>query len=103
MAGVIRIIWSASARADLQAIHAFIARDSRTYARRTIDRIIKATERLRRFPTSGARVAEWDRDDIREIIAGSYRIIYRLQPTQLSIVTVIHAARQLPDSAKPQR
>jgi toxin ParE1/3/4 len=91
------IQWTEFARADLRAIYAFIARDSRVYARRTVDRIRIAVERLKRFPGSGTRVHEWDRPELREIVVGNYRVIYRLGDRTVEILTVIHAASQLPD------
>src|SRR4051794_20633482 len=86
------IRWTESARGDLRAIHAFIARDSRVYARRMVERLRKAVERLSRFPGSGTRVHEWDRPELREIIVGNYRVIYRLRDECVEILTVIHAA-----------
>jgi toxin ParE1/3/4 len=91
------IRWTESARADLRVIHAFIAKDSRVYAQRMIDRIKKAVETLRRFPGSGTQVHEWDRPDIREILVGNYRVIYSLEERKVVILTVIHAASQLSD------
>jgi plasmid stabilization system protein ParE len=89
--------WSDTSRADLRAIHAFIARDSRIYARQTVERIKKAVERLRRFPGSGTLVRERDRPDLREILVGNYRVIYWLNEGVAVILTVVHASRQLAD------
>jgi plasmid stabilization system protein ParE len=61
-----------------------------------VEKIKKAVERLSRFPRFGASVSEWDREDIREILVGSYRIIYRLRSDFVEIVALIHGARQLP-------
>ena len=91
------IRWTESARADLRAIHAYIARDSQLYARRTVERIKLAVGRLRRFPRSGGQVPEWDREDLREIYFGNYRVIYRVRTKQVEILAVIHAARRLPE------
>ncbi len=89
------IRWTDAARADLREIHSHIARDSRIYARRFVDRIKAAVEGIRLFPEAGAKVPEWDRDDIREIYVGNYRVIYRLRDC-IEIVAVIHGARRLP-------
>jgi toxin ParE1/3/4 len=89
------IRWTDSARADLRAIHAYIARDSAVYARRMVERIKKAVERLKRFPGSGARVHEWDRPDLREVLVANYRVIYRLSDSVVQIITVIHGASRL--------
>lgn len=92
------IRWTETARADLRAIHAFIARDSRVYARRMVSRIKTTVERLRQFPASGASVLEWNRPELREIVVGNYRVIYRLGDRVVVILTVIHAASQLSDN-----
>jgi plasmid stabilization system protein ParE len=89
-----RVRWTKAARADLHQIHAYIARDSKIYAQRFVDRIKAAVEDIQIFPEAGARVLEWDRDDIREIFVGDYRVIYRLRDG-VEIIAAIHGARQL--------
>lgn len=41
-----------------------------------------------------------DRDDVRELIVQSYRIIYLLQTEQLQILTVLHGSRNLAGQEK---
>ncbi len=91
------IRWTKTARGDLRAIHGFIARDSRLYALRVVNRIRRSVERLKQFPESRTRVLEWDRPDLREIVVSNYRVIYGLRENDVEILAVIHAARQLPD------
>lgn len=91
-----RLIWTEPARDDLRDIHAYIARDSPLYARRWIERIKAAASRLRQIPKLGAPVEDWDRQDIREIVVGNYRVIYRPGVDKIEILRVIHGARQLP-------
>jgi plasmid stabilization system protein ParE len=43
----------------------------------------------------GRGVPEIDRHDIREVIVQNYRIIYRLLPDEVEILTVHHGARPL--------
>jgi addiction module RelE/StbE family toxin len=93
-----KVVWSECAKGDLQCIFAFIARDSRTYAQRTIERIKHSVERLRSAPESGAKVPEWDQSEFREVLCGNYRIVYRIRSHAIQIVTVIHAARAFPAS-----
>ena len=52
-----------------------------------------AVERLSIFPFSGRVVPEIGDDSVREIIYGSYRIIYHVTDKEVNIVTVIHAMR----------
>ncbi len=91
------IRWTDTARADLRAIYGFMARDSRVYGLRLVNRIKTSVERLRQFPRAGTLVQEWDRPDLREIVVSSYRVIDRIRDEAVEILAVIHAARQLPD------
>jgi len=50
---------------------------------------------LSQFPRSGRKVPEFDDDDIRELLAYSYRIIYRIEEDNVIISTVIHGKRTL--------
>ena len=64
-----------------------------------VERLRKAVGRLRRFPGSGTVVSEWDRPELREIVVGHYRVIYRLKERCVEILTVIDRARHLPDDS----
>ena len=92
-----RILWSPQALLDLESIRDYIARDSPRYAELVIRRLIVGVERLEAFPQSGRIVPERNTEDIREIIVKPYRIVYRLSPELVEIVTVFRAARLFPD------
>ncbi|MGH2586336.1 MAG: type II toxin-antitoxin system RelE/ParE family toxin [Dehalococcoidia bacterium] len=47
------------------------------------------------FPASGRIVPEIDQDNVREVIVGAYRVIYRLRGSEARIIMVHHAARLL--------
>lgn len=68
--------WTETAEAHLDAIYAYIAQDSETYALRTVDQITKRSHQVGAFPMSGRRVPEYDIDQIREVLSGPFRIIY---------------------------
>ena len=74
-----RIHWTDTAEAHLDAIYAYIAQDSKTYALRTVDRITRRSQQIGAFPMSGRRVPEYDIDQIREVFANPYRIIYHIK------------------------
>lgn len=78
-----KIKWTEQDLDDVEAITAYIARDSAHYARLFTQKVFKEVERLRSFPKSGRVVPEINKNDIREIIFGNYRIIYRLKKRQL--------------------
>ncbi len=90
-----RLIWSLQAIEDVEAIRTYVARDSEQYANLLIDRIIAAVDRLEGFPLSGRVVPEIGDESLREVIYRNYRIVYRLKPEIIEIVTVFHAARLL--------
>ena len=92
-----RIVWTLQAIEDVEAISAYIARDSPHYAALMAERIVESVERLKEFPRSGRVVPEVEREPYREVILGTYRIVYRLQDDRAEILTVVHAARLLPD------
>jgi len=87
--------WTPQAADDLEAIAAFIARDSPHFAGLFVADILQVVDRLADFPESGRIVPEIGEKSIREIILGSYRIIYRLRRDAVEILTVHHGARLL--------
>lgn len=89
------LIWTRRAIEDVQSIRRFIAQDSPHYAELVRQQLIAAVERLSTFPQSGRVVPEANNPAIREVIQGSYRIVYRLIHGEIHILTVHHAARLL--------
>jgi toxin ParE1/3/4 len=62
-----------------------------------IERNLKRSLTIPAAPRAGRRVPEYDRDDIREIFEYSYRIIYRLKPRRIDVISVMHVRQLLPD------
>jgi len=87
--------WSPKALEDVEAIAAYIARDSTAYASAVVEKIIDVTRNLQHFPLSGRIVPELNNPVIREKFANNYRIIYRFENDSVTIATVIHGKRQL--------
>ena len=89
-----QVIWSPSAEKDVDLIAEFIARDSIERAALFVMKIVENTERLEKYPLSGRLVPEMNNERCRELIYGSYRIMYRLMDKNVvRIVGVIHSAR----------
>lgn len=91
--------WTIQAADDLEAITDFIAVDSPHYASLFAMDALATVERLADFPDSGKIVTELDDPGIRQILFGSYRIIYRVRDEVAEILTVYHAARLLDPSS----
>ena len=92
-----QIRWTEKASANLQSIFEYIAKDSRLYAARYVKSLIRATGRLENMPFCGRVVPELDNPDLREVIYGNYRIIYRVvgKDKNIQIIALVHAAREL--------
>ena len=90
------IRWTNYAFLDLKNIFDYIARDSKKYAYHQTKKLQEKTKILKDNPNLGRKVPELDKDDIRELIEGNYRIIYKiLSKDQIDIISVFHSARLL--------
>lgn len=97
-----RVDWTRTALADLAAIHSFISNDSRHYATAVVDRLTARCVQIAAFPHGGEMVPEYQRDDVREVIEYSYRMIYLVRDDAIWILAVVHGAKPLPDSPPTQ-
>jgi len=91
-----KIIWSPLAIDRISEIADYIARDNIDASVKWIEDIFNKIERLRKFPESGRVVPEIDKNNIREIIYGNYRIVYQIRDKEISILTVRHFKQILP-------
>lgn len=87
------ILWSPRAEADLKEIRAFIETESPAWADLTVRRLVAAVERLREFPDSGRIVPERQSLELREVVSGNFRIVYRRKPALIEIATVFRGSR----------
>ena len=94
---MVKIKWTEKASGDLEAIHKYIARDSKVYASRFIKSLISATIKLETMPFSGRIVPELESYGFREIVYYNYRIVYRIiEPdSNIEILAVTHGAREI--------
>lgn len=89
----LEIVWSPLARARLQAIRAFVAKDKPDAAARLATRIVAVVEALRNHPYLGRAGAE---PGIRELVIGGtpYIVLYRVRGNRITITTIWHAAQR---------
>lgn len=93
---MVEIRWLKEALDDLKDIYDYISRDSERYAERQINRIFEKAQILKNHKQAGRIVEEINKPEIREIIEGNYRIIYRVVNEQtINILMVHHGARDL--------
>ena len=91
-----RIIWSPLAVDRVSEIAEYIAQDNPSAAEKWTNTIFTKVAQLKPFPESGRIVPETNHQKIRELIFSNYRIIYRIEEKQLSILTVRHGKQILP-------
>lgn len=75
---MVEINWTKQAVKDIENIAEFIAKDSEHYAQIQVQRFLLSTKPLERFPKTGKIVPEKQDPSIREILVGSYSVIYRI-------------------------
>jgi plasmid stabilization system protein ParE len=68
----VKVLWTDSAVAQLQAIHDYVAQTSSDYAVAIVDRLTRRSIQIAAFPNSGRMVPEYERKEIREVIEGRY-------------------------------
>lgn len=90
------IRWLASAADDLAELEASIARRSPQNAFELVQRILDRIDRLESQPRSGAVVAEYNDNSIREVFEKPYRVIYRVYEDRVEIVSIVHGGQPLP-------
>jgi len=93
-----RIYWTLQAKQDLLEIREYISRDAPLTAKAFVRRLRNSLDRLKTFSQSGQVVPELGDPNVREVLRGSYRVIYRIGASRVDILTVFHSARLLDET-----
>lgn len=93
-----RLIWAEPALNDLDAIAEYIAIDKPEAARRYVQRVFEAVERLTRFPRSGSIPPEIPHLPYRQIVVPPCRVFYRMQGQDVLIVFVMRSEQRLSEA-----
>ena len=91
-----KIIWSPLAVDRASEIADYIARDKPSAVKKWVDGIFSGVEKLKSSPEIGRIVPEIGNNQFRELIYGNYRIIYRVEKKQISVLTIRHGRQILP-------
>jgi addiction module RelE/StbE family toxin len=93
---MVKIVWTDYSLQDIEDIGEYIARDSVNSAKIVVRNLFKSVDLLAVHPLAGRIVPEFNNKNIRELIRGSYRIVYRIvTASRIDILTVHHSARLL--------
>ena len=94
-----RIVWSPLAIEKAYEAARYIAQDKPDAALAWLDGLFESTDHLAQFPLSGRVVPEIGSSEFRELIyRHSYRIIYRVEKSKVSILTGRNFAQKLDTS-----
>ena len=90
-----RVAWTETVWRDLERIADYIAEDSPGYAAAFVRRIRDRARSLEELAARGRVVPELDQPAVRELIVGSYRIIYEISERSVYVLGLIHGSRDL--------
>ena len=88
------VIWTEPEWQDLEAAADFIARDSESYAAGLVQELKESVTSLTQFAQRGRMVPEFRNQRIRELLVGSYRLVYEVSDDRVLILALIHGARR---------
>ena len=87
-------IWTELSVKKFEEFADYIGLDYPNAAFKWTKKIQSSIIKLLKFPNIGPKVPKIIKQEFREIIEGNYRIIYRVEPDRISILTIRHL-RQL--------
>jgi len=94
----LKITWSPLAVDQVRDIAAYIALDKPAVAVQWAEKIFDSVGLLSEHPESGRVVSEINRNEIRELVQGSYRVIYKIKPKEVLVLVVKSYRQQLIES-----
>ena len=89
------IRWTVGVSEDLGHLENWIAKDSPLNAVEFVDRLVVCAEKLADTPLLGRVVPEFSQESLRELIFRGYRLVYSVAGDQITILRVVHGARDL--------
>ena len=96
-----RVLWTDEALARLEAIRDHVAQDSPTAAVRLVSSLVDRGESLSRLSRRGRLLPGREREGLRELMDGNYRIVYRVGDGAVEVLTVFERHRLLPEEDLP--
>jgi toxin ParE1/3/4 len=91
-----KILWAPLAIDKASEIAEYIARDKPSAATKWIGTVFSKVEQLKSAPEIGRHLPEIRNYQYRKLIYGNYRIIYRIEMKQISILAIRHSKQILP-------
>jgi toxin ParE1/3/4 len=93
---MVQVKITSKAKKDIKSIYKYILRDSYQNAEMVAEAIIRKIETLKKQPSIGKMVKEFNNPVIRELKLFKFRIIYRTKtPSLVEVITIQHSSRLL--------
>lgn len=90
------VIWTEPAWSDLEEAAAYLGRSSTRSGIELVAEAVRVAQSLAELSERGARIDEIGiPDDLRQLIVGQHRMIYRASAEQVHIVAFVHGSRDL--------
>lgn len=88
------VIWTTSARNELDDIVAYIAKDAPLSALAFLEEVLAGADALATLARRGRIVPELQSPRIRELFIKRYRLLYEIDDRMVYVLGVIHGARE---------
>jgi len=88
-----KVVWTEPALDDFRDLLQHAAETSISRAETIGEALLTAANRIAAQPFGGWKVAEFNRDSIRELYVRPFRLIYQIEGDACRIVAVVHAMR----------
>lgn len=88
-----KVVLSDEARADLERIGDYIAQDNPPRARSFVRELIAAGREIGDMPEGFPLVPRYERLGVRRRAHGNYLIFYRIEAARVTVIHVLHGAR----------
>lgn len=88
-----RVVWTEQAQAALDEILTYVSQDSPQAARALLEKTLESAGSLSTLAEHGRVVPELQDEAVRELLVSRYRMLYEVRSTQVSILAILHGAR----------
>jgi plasmid stabilization system protein ParE len=97
-----KVVWTDRALRRLHELHDYLSVNAPAFAGKIVRELVMKSRRLEQLPYSGRAVPEYERADVRELLARPYRIIYRVRAerNRVDVLSVRHYRQLLPSDLK---
>jgi plasmid stabilization system protein ParE len=85
-----KVIWTSKAHGDLVRLHGFLAPAAPIPAKRALQMIVRAAERLTKHPRMGERIEGHEAREVRRLIVSDDELQYELADDTLYVTRIWH-------------